>query len=206
MLAETLNQFNLSAFKTRKDYAKASFNLPDNFPEKHIELRDFSPESIVILKNGDLVVIYEINGIYDEVLDQDGLTEKIHSFMKGFRSVGTGIPSHLNLRNTTVQLILKQREIKSPLKNHTYSESTVGKILQQEEKELFKRGLVKKDFYITIRFAPENTTKRSSGFFYPLRSTFIKSQNDQLNQFLQTYETFKNELTNFERHFPALLS
>jgi TraG P-loop domain len=206
MLAETLNQFNLSAFKTRKDYAKASFNLPDSLPEKHIELRDFSSESIVILKNGDLGVIYEINGIYDEVLDQNGLTEKIHSFMKGFRSVGTGIPSHLNLRNTTVQLILKQREIKSPQKNHTYSESTVGKILQQEEKELFKRGLVKKSFYITIRFAPENTTNRSSGFFYHLRSTFIKSQNDQLNQFLQTYETFKNELTNFERHFPALFS
>ena len=206
MFAETLNQFNLSAFKTRKDYAKASFNLPDSFPEKHIELRDFSSESIVILKNGDLGVIYEINGIYDEVLDQDGLTEKIHSFMKGFRSVGTGIPSHLNLRNTTVQLILKQREIKSPLKNHTYNESTVGKILQQEEKELFKRGLVKKSFYIAIRFAPENTIQRSSGLFYPLRSTFIKSQNDQLNQFLQTYETFKNELTNFERHFPALFS
>lgn len=216
MLSETLHRFNLSSFKTCKDYSKASESLSDSFSEKHIELRDFSSENIVFLSNGDLGVIYEINGIYDEILDQEGLIEKLHSFMKGFRSVGTGIPSHQSLRNTTVQLILKQRELKIPPaklvkdKRHLFSETIIGKILQEEEDELFKLGLVRKSFFITIRFSPdiskEKCSKHLSNFLVPLRSTFIKDQDNHLEKFLQIYETFKNELTNFERHFPSSFS
>lgn len=206
MLTETLQKFNLSSFKTSKNYLKASEDLPDSFSEKHIELRDFSPDNVVILKNGDLGVIYEINGVYDEILDQEGLIEKLHSFMKGFRSVGTGIPSHLSLRNTTIQLIHKQREIKTPPQKHHFSDTNVGRILQEEEEELFKRGLVRRNFFITIRYSPEIKTKKNSDFLSslinPLRSSFIRSQNDHLDEFLKIYETFSNELTNFERHFP----
>lgn len=216
MLSEIIQKFNKSSFKTTKDYLRASESLSDSFNEKHIELRDFSVENIAFLSNGDLGVIYEINGIYDEILDQDGLIEKLHSFMKGFRSVGTGIPSHQNLRNTTIQLILKQREIKNPPekyingKKHTFSDTIVGKILQEEEEELFKLGLVKKSLFITIRFSPDTSKDMNTNFFNkvlaPLRSTYIKSQGEHLEPFLQTYETFKNELTNFERHFPCLFS
>lgn len=163
MVADVLRQFRDATFRTNKDYQKGLSNLPDSFSERHIQLRDFTDDNIVLLNNGDLGVIYKFNGVYDEILDYDGLLESLHSFMKGIRSVSSGIPSHLNLRNTIVQLILKQRELKVPPskvvngREQVFSDSIIGKILKEEEENLFSRGLVEKSFFITIRFSPPHS-------------------------------------------------
>lgn len=207
MLVNQIQKFNLNAFRTVKDYNKAARSLPDSFTERHIELRDFSPDNIVFLNNGDLGVIYEINGLYDEILDHECLLEKLHSFMKGFRSVGTGVPSHLNLKNTTIQFILRQRELKSPPYQRPFSDTIVGNILKEEETELFKLGLIQKRFFITIRLESGSVSSGKSGVFdkilNPLRKSFLQEQSERLDPFLKIYETFKNELVNFERSFES---
>lgn len=213
MMSKTISDFRDSLFKTSKDYQKISDRLPDSFSERHIDLRDFTEDHIVLLKNGDIGVIYEVEGIYDEVLDNEGLIEQLNSYMKGFRSVAAGIPSHLNLRNTTIQFILRQRELKSAPakdfkgKHFEFSENITGKILKDEEETLFNLGLLQKSFYLTIRFSPPKSGQANKRFFnefiLPFRNTFIKEKQEHLDQFLQSYETFKNELAIFERHFAS---
>lgn len=207
MLANQIQKFNLNAFRTLKDYSASAKSLPDSFTERHIELRDFSPDNIAFMNNGDLGVIYEISGVYDEILDHEGLLEKFHSFMKGLRSVGAGIPSHLSLKNTTIQFILRQRELKSPPTQSKFSDSLVGNILKEEEAELFKLGLIQKRFFITIRLSPGSAPVEKFRFLSkilaPLRNSFSQEQNEQLTPLLKVYDTFKNELVNFERNFES---
>lgn len=215
MMDKVFDKFRSSSFKTEENYLKVSSDLPDSFSERHVELRDFTDDNIALLSNGDLGVIYELNGIYDEILDQEGLLESLSSFMKGFRSIASGIPAHLNLRNSTIQLILKQRELKSPPLKHvngqerSFSDTVVGKILAEEENYLYRLGLVKKSFFITIRFSPSATFQRESTIsqlISPFRKTVNKAKNDLLESYIKTYEGFKNELVNFERHFPSSIS
>ncbi|MBY0517488.1 MAG: hypothetical protein K2P81_11295 [Bacteriovoracaceae bacterium] len=216
MVADVLRQFRDATFRTNKDYQKGLSNLPDSFSERHIQLRDFTDDNIVLLSNGDLGVIYKFTGVYDEILDHDGLLESLHSFMKGIRSVSSGIPSHLNLRNTIVQLILKQRELKVPPSKvvngraQVFSDSIIGKILKEEEENLFSHGLVDKSFFITIRFSPTHRMEKENpilgSLIAPFRKTLNASKSDHLESFFKTYEVFKNELINFERHFSSSYS
>lgn len=211
MVAEALRHFRDNTFRRRRDFQKESSNLPDSFSERHIQLRDFTEDNIVLLSNGDLGVIYKFDGVYDETLDQEGLLDSLNSFMKGIRSVSSGIPSHLSLRNTVVQLILKQRELKAPLpkgvngQERVFSETFVGNILSKEEENLFSYGLVEKSFFITIRFSPPNSLRQGQSIIKsllePLRKTLNSTKEDHLESFFSTYEVFKNELVNFERHF-----
>lgn len=205
MLEWNLEKFNNGLLRKDSEYLKAADKLPQSFAEQHIELRDYTEDHIVLLSNGDLGVIYELSGIYDEVLDREGLLEKLQSLMKGLRSVSAGVPSHLNLKNTTIQFILRQRETTTPSQKTEFSESTVGKILQQEETELFSRGLLTKRFFITIRLSPQKQTiKESFGInrlLNPIRKTFNNIKLDELDPIFKNYENFKNELINFERSF-----
>lgn len=213
MTQSIFTKFNRSFFKKVNEYEMAKQLLPDSFSENHIDLREVTDSNIVILKNGDLGVIYKVSGVYDEILDMELLSESLNPFMKAFRSITGGIPAHLSQRNVSLQFLMKQREISSPpLKQNkegypvTFSNTSIGNILDREEQNLFKIGLIQRDFYFSIRFTPSKLEKNKSRFMTNILSSLGNSingekQND-FDLYFQSMELFENELSILERQFP----
>lgn len=159
-----------SEIKTVNEYMK-SIKLPLSFAEAHFKIREDIGDNIYLLSNGDLGVVYEIPGIYDEPLGFEELSGDIFTYYKFLRQIMTGIPLGSNSGNVVVQIICSQRPIFSPpvklndLGKETYfSDTEVGKILREEEKSLFensKFNFIKRKFFIAIRY---EVNKKSSSF------------------------------------------
>lgn len=205
-----LSLINNRSFRTRKDEARSYEKLPESFCERHIDIADYTTDNIALMKNFDLGAIYSIRGIYDEVLDMMDLEEKLQGLFKAIRSMATGIPSHLNKKNIVIQVIMKQREIKKPLekvlgnKPFNFRDDVVGEILKEEELQIFSRGLIKRDLYISIRYSPTRILSKNSilnRIFGPIINPQITQLSNDISEFDIDYKQFLLELTNFERQF-----
>ena len=201
---------NNRKYRTKNEEAQTLNSMPESFSEKHIDIADYTDESIAIMSNFDFGAIYRIQGIYDEVLDMSSLEDKLQGLFKAIRSVSTGIPSHLNNKNTVIQVIMKQREIKSPLekrlngKTFEFSKTEIGELLKKEESIVFSKGLISRDFFIAIRFTPPKIIS-SSNYLKTFLGPIIDSHNNQstndASEFDKNYKLFLGELINFERQF-----
>jgi hypothetical protein len=148
--------------------------LPESFAEAHIPVRAHLGSGIFLLANGDLGVVYSLAGVYDELTGGEDLQVAVYPLMKFMRQIVLGIPSHASLRNTVVQLICSQREVKDVPEKvvagapYNFSETDVGGILGAEERRLFQMGLVRRRFLVAVRYTPP---KSKAGIAQPLLRT-----------------------------------
>lgn len=174
---------NFSEIRTVHEYVK-SMQLPPSFAEAHFKIREDIGDNIYLLSNGDLGVVYEIPGIYDEPLGQEELGGDIFTYFKFLRQIMTGIPLASNAGNVVVQVICSQRPLLSPPEKindlgeeKTFSKTEVGKILKEEERKLFEIGaLFKRKFYIAIRY---EVSKKSSSIIKDVlnfKNAFFKEE------------------------------
>ena len=136
-----------------------ALKLPPSFAEAHFRIREDIGDNIFLLSNGDLGVVYEIPGIYDEPLGHDELSSDISVYFKFLRQILTGVPLASNKGNIVAQVTCSQRPIYSPPdkmnevgKKILHSQREIGKILSEEEKKIFESGLIQRKFYVSIRY------------------------------------------------------
>ena len=132
--------------------------LPKTFSEAHIDIRECLDENIYLLSNGDLGVVYELSGIYDEILTEGELADQIYPIYKAIRSLCSNIPNHEEYQNTVLQLICSQRGI-SKTRIKPSENSLAEEIIENEEDYLLSIGLVKRRFYLAVRFSPISNVK-----------------------------------------------
>ncbi len=135
--------------------------LTNSFAEAHLDIRDHLGQGIYLLKNGDLGTVWEISGIYDEIMESDDLQEALAPIQKALRNVLAGIPSHENRGNTAVQVICSTRKATKPPAKvvdgmpYSFSDSLAGQFLAAEEKYLFKSlNFIDRRFFLTLRYTP----------------------------------------------------
>ena len=158
-------------------------NLPDSFAEAHIHLREDLGDDVILLSNGDLGVVYEIDGIYDEPLTEEGLEQEVFDYQKFLRNLVCGYPSFLNPKNVVVQFILNQRDI-SKCPENSYSSLPVGEFLSAEEKKMFHLGLLKKRFFVCVRYTHYKEKTRFLGAFKNLKNGIQKDIENAKKDFL----------------------
>ncbi len=142
---------------TKGDLARA-LELPLSFAEAHIPLREHLGNGVFLLASGELGVVYEVDGIYDELLSESEILGALTPFMKFLRQIVVGIPTYAGLRNTVVQLICSQREQKSIPNPVRPVKSEAGGILRSEEDRLFSMGLVQRRYLMCVRYTPPKDT------------------------------------------------
>jgi len=158
-------------------------DLPDSFAEAHIHLREDLGDNVMLLSNGDLGVVYEVEGIYDEPLTEDGLESEAYDYQKFLRNLVCGYPAFLNPKNVVVQFILNQREITKCPEN-SYSSLPVGKFLGSEEAKIFELGLLKKKFFICVRYTHYKDKSHVFGAFKNLKENTKKDLENAKKDFL----------------------
>jgi type IV secretory pathway VirB4 component len=188
---------------TSQDLVKI-LELPQSFAEAHIPLREHLGNGIFLLSSGDLGVVYEIEGIYDELLSESELHGSLTPFMKFLRQIVVGIPNYAGLRNTVVQLICSQREqtkIPNPIRNVA---SEAGKILRAEELQLFEMGLVKRRFFLTVRYTPSRESGDVAAKIKSVLDVFQKDgelKQQERSSIAKNLERFEETLKNLEAEF-----
>jgi type IV secretory pathway VirB4 component len=194
---------------TTHDALARILQLPESFAEAHIPLREHLGDGIFLLASGELGVVYEVEGIYDELLSESELQAEISPFMKFLRQIVVGIPNYAGLRNTVIQLICSQRtlsEIPSPVRVVT---TEAGAILRTEEERLFGLGLVQRRYFLTVRYTP---TRKSTGSIRKVRGVFEVFQPDgalrnrESDRIHQSRAEFEETLRNLEAEFATARS
>lgn len=189
--------------------------LPKSFSEAHFKIREDIGDNIFLLSNGDLGVVYEIPGIYDEPLEYEDLSSEIAVYYKFLRQIISGVPLASGKGNIVCQLICSQRPVyESPKKldnlgNEIKRTSTeIGKILSQEESKLFEVGLFKRKFYMAIRYEIkgngqgiiETVKDFKSSFFSEdkLKSKFKAKIERNKTQFINSLKPLEQEIVIFK--------
>jgi hypothetical protein len=189
---------------TTHDALARVLQLPESFAEAHIPLREHLGNGIFLLASGEFGVVYEVEGIYDELLSESELQADLSPFMKFLRQIVVGIPNYAGLRNTVVQLICSQRtlsEIPSPVRDVT---TEAGAILRTEEERLFGLGLVQRRYFMTVRYTP---TRKSTGSIEKARGIFDVFQpngalrNRENDRIHHSRAEFAETLRNLEAEF-----
>jgi type IV secretory pathway VirB4 component len=133
--------------------------LPKSFAEAHIPLREHLGDGIFLLASGELGVVYEVDGIYDELLSETEILTAMTAFIKFLRQIVVGIPTYAGLRNTVVQLICSQR-LQQGIPNPIHPvKSAAGSIIRSEEDRLFSMGMVQRRYLLSVRYAPPKDTR-----------------------------------------------
>lgn len=169
---------------------KKSITLPQSIAETYVGLRVYLEDGIYLLENGDLGVTLNINGINDEILTESDLYSSFSPLMKFTASIIRGIPSHKENSSTIIQILCSQRVHKTTPILETRG-SPAGKLLQHEVTTLFKSGLIKRQFYLSIRWTPEKNGVDFSNLARNIKSIFTtKHENTYtLNSKIQTLKS-----------------
>lgn len=188
---------------TNGDLAR-TLELPQSFAEAHIPLREHLGNGVFLLASGELGVVYEVDGIYDELLSEAEILGALNPFMKFLRQIVVGIPTYAGLRNTVVQLICTQREQKGIPDPVRPVKSEAGSILRSEEDRLFSMGLVQRRYLMCVRYTP---SKDTGGPIHKVRAIFDLFKADGIIESQEreevrrsTYE-FEETLKNLEAEF-----
>lgn len=142
-----------------RDYLEA-LKLPESFAEAHIPVREVLSNNVFLLKNGDLGVVYEFSGVYDEPLTYSQLQDEFTPLFKFLRQISLGVPMTENHQNTVLQVLCSQREQKVPPPKppqgkggpFEFSQTDLGRLLQTEEEALFSLGIVRRRFFLAVRY------------------------------------------------------
>jgi type IV secretory pathway VirB4 component len=176
-----------------------ALKLPPSFAEAHFKIREDIGDNIFFLSNGDLGVVYEIPGIYDEPLGLDELCSDISVYFKFLRQILTGVPLASNKGNVVVQITCSQRPVYSPPdkinevgKKVVHSQREIGKILDEEEKKIFQAGLIKRKFFISIRYEVQKKSKSILKDLSSIKEIFFDNEKVK-NKFKLEIERNKKE-------------
>ncbi len=194
---------------TTHDALARILQLPESFAEAHIPMREHLGDGIFLLASGELGVVYEVEGIYDELLSESELQAELSPFMKFLRQIVVGIPNYAGLRNTVVQLICSQRtlsEIPRPVRGVA---TEAGAILRTEEERLFRLGLVQRRYFLTVRYMPTSKSldsiqkaRRMFDVFQP-DGALRNRENDRIRH---SHAEFEETLRNLEAEFSTARS
>lgn len=188
-----------------KRFSKGMSELPNSFGEAHIDVREYLEDGIFLLKNGDLGIVYRINGVYDEPMTNNDVETAFSTLHKGLRGVVCGVPSHENKGNTVVSIHLSQRRamFNEHTKLATLDESSLKSLLIEEEKYLYEnQEIVKRDILLSIRFCVDSNDMSITDKFKALKNVDNHSVVDELRQDLKLFKTeLKNLKHNFSRFF-----
>ena len=140
-------------FKDRKKNKNIALQLPPTIAEQYIGLRCYLGDGIYLMENGDLATTFSLQGIPDEILTEDELYAALLPAVKFIQSVGKGIPSHREDASVVVQLIASQRVVSQASQDVDFNTNAAGRLLGAETAHLFQAGLIKRKFYLTIRWS-----------------------------------------------------
>ena len=144
-----------SKLESSKKEQRKAITLPPSVSETYVGLRAHLGEGIYLLENGDLGITFAVEGIYDEVLTENDLYAAFSPYAKFLGAVSKGIPPHKENASTVVQIICSQRVIeKAPALSG--ASAGAGAIIQHEIGSLFSSGLIRRNFYLTVRWTPEH--------------------------------------------------
>jgi type IV secretory pathway VirB4 component len=196
----TILKRNLSKKKGFNNFIKS---LPDKFSEQEVHVRDYLGDGVYLLKNGDLGAMFKISGIYDEVLTNKEVEEKIGTLLKSFRSIILGVPSFERKSNTVIQLHLRQRKAEEKdLFDDCHDEikdEFLKKIIKEEEIYHFKtQKIIKRELFLSLRFVIEKT--ESVSYLHQLKEYINHniSKNDYKRQLEENLQKFNEELINLK--------
>lgn len=192
-----------------KGFNKVINELPNSFGEAHIDVREYLEDGIFVLKNGDLGIVYKLNGIYDEPLTNKELETTFSTLHKGLRGIVCGVPSHESKGNTVVSVHLSQRRARynEHSKLSTLENSDLKNLLLNEEKYLYEsQEIVKRDVYMSIRYCVENKDVSILDKFKAIKNIQNNKIGEDLNEELKLFKTeLENLKHNFSRFFKLKL-
>jgi hypothetical protein len=190
---------------TRDDLAR-TLALSESFAEAHIPLREHLGDGVFLLASGDLGVVYDVGGIYDELMSEAEILGAMTPFLKFLRQIVVGIPTYAGLRNTVVQLICSQRQQISIPEPVRPVQSEAGALLRSEEDRLFAMGLVRRRFLLSVRYSPP---KNSNSVGQKVRSILDlfqaegKIEEEERAFIFRHRAEFEDSLKNLEAEFNA---
>jgi hypothetical protein len=196
--------FNRNEVPKKVSHLKHAYeSLPTKFSHDQLHVRDYLGEGIYLLKNGDLGAIYRISGIYDEVLTNKELEQKIFTLQKGLRNICLGIPSFERKSNTVIQLHMRQREVTLDDvldgRHNALKDDFLKKLILEEEKYHFQtQEMKKREFYLSLRFVVKNRERIN---YLEEVKNFIKKDiktNDIQNTVKSNLKKFKEELSDLK--------
>ena len=192
------------SFQDRQDFKK----IPDSFAERHISLREEIGDNIYLTSEGGRGVVFEIPGIYDEPKNVEGsesLTASFSILFKALRELARGVPDDEG--NVSIQIICSQRHMTTPPEKRAdnkvveYSESTLGKILNQYERDIFTViKPVRRKFYLAIHYQPlkrnflDGLIKSAAGIFV----TEAKQEDDLTRKLESAKREFQDKVKALE--------
>ena len=131
------------------------------YAEHHVAPRIELKDRIFLLENGDLGVVWEFDGLNDEVMTEIELQDELKPFASIMRYV-VGIPRNEELKNLTFQVIQQNRRIdenaippkKQKEHDYTFSKTSTGELLAAEERFLFQNvPFVSQKFFLCARLS-----------------------------------------------------
>lgn len=191
-----------------------------NFSEEYIDIRYELENNIFLMENNDLGVIYKIQGIYDEVCTYDDIEEKLSYFFRFFRQILPSLPFGEEKSNVTAQFICSQRSINfppekvSPDNKEIYSfnlDTEIGRLLDAEEKNIFKNGLLSRNFYISLRISTNTKNRKASNKnkFFEMKDSIKKKVIDKIDNLIDyknnNIKIFEHEIKEYLYHFENAL-
>lgn len=168
-------------------------NIPETVGEKHLDIRQQLNDYIFMLKDGGLGVMYKIEGVYDEPLNID----QLQSYLNIIKS---SIEETIASFDVVAQLHFKQREInKRPGDPFLFSDTSIGKILKNEDESFFKSGMIQREFFLCLRFRfTENKSIINSIL------SKIVTPNPSMDVISDEAEKIKNKTEKINRYLNAL--
>ena len=162
--------------------------LKTSYAEEHISLRTHLGDHLYLLANGDLGVVYELQGLYDHPETEEGVRGYFKKIYFAVRTM-TSIPSHENNKNLVYQFLCSQRE---EAKKEIFSPKSAPHDLLKEEENFYRsKELTVRTLYLCLRY---ETPKKTQGLFEKMR----KRRGDPIESLREEVEVFQNELKNFE--------
>ncbi len=166
---------NLLQNKTKQ--LKDEITLPPSIADRHIGLRAYLGDGIYLLENSDLATMFHLDGIADEHLTESQLLEASSSLHKFVAEMINGVPSIRADQSTVVQIICSQREQHERLlSNHDQQRNNAGEIIKAEEEHLLSSGIVKRRFFLCIRWTPPKKSLSFQLKAYPFKEDLEKKK------------------------------
>lgn len=182
--------------KSSKKELRKETTLPPSVAEAYVGLRAYLGDGIYLLENGDLATTYTVKGIYDEPLTEDELYHVFLPYTKFLSAIGKGIPQHKANSSTVIQIICSQRVIEAA-PSLSVGNSAAGNLIQHEMNTIFKGGLIKRTFYLTVRWSPEKkpvNIKRALRIFKRSIATSGENSDEFAGELKKQKDYFSSEI------------
>lgn len=183
-------------FKDKKKDREKALALPPSIAEQYVGLRTYLGDGIYLMENGDLATTLSLHGISDEILTEDELYSAFLPVVKFVQSVGKGIPSYREDSSVIIQMIASQRIEDQSLQDTEFIVNDAGKLLGAEIAHLLSSGLIKRTFYLTVRWSNGSKVNIIESLMNQVNSVLKKkdSQASFLNLLVENKKLFHREI------------